>query len=118
MRSWRRIETVEIYHPTIGKAATGGRTITYPGSASITTKGMLVPTSTTASIGVGGRMVEADAFLYLDDDVDIRPLARSSNDEKTSDRVVVDSQQYLAIWCEKIKSRGGFIKVWLISERE
>lgn len=118
MRTFRRGETVEIYHATELVGSTRGVKISYPDTADVTTKGRFVPAGTTGEVQAGGVMMNADAHLFVDDTIDIRPLARSTYDEYPRDRVVIDSQKYLVIRAEKIKSRGGFIHAWLMTERE
>ena len=118
MRAFRRAKTVTIYHATETVASTRGVKLTYSDTADVTTKGRFVPAGANGSVTIGGVIMDADAVVYVDDDVDVRPLASSAYDEYPRDRVIIDSQKYLVLRAHRFESFGGCIRIDLQTERE
>jgi hypothetical protein len=113
----RRVQTVEIYHPTVAKGSGGGRTVTYGGSADVTTHGQLVPVDVRYAANIFGDRLNADVWLILPKNTDVRPRERSAQDEKTRDRVVIGSKNYLCLWAEAMQGLGEHVRAWLVRER-
>jgi len=118
MKTFRRAKIIAIYHAAESLASTRGVKITYSASADVTTKGRFVPAGTVGSVQPGGVVTDGDAVVFVDDSVDVRPLAGSAYDEYPRDRIVIDSQKYLVLRARKIDSFGGCIRVDLVTERE
>lgn len=118
MRAGRNAIAASVFRPTVALGSTGGKTTTYPGTATASLRGQFIRADVDTRQTPNGRDFEHGYWLVLPDGTDVRPMERSDHEEEAPDRIQIGGRNYLCLWAETYHGLGNPVRAWLVRERD